>query len=192
MYWFVRRRWPQEFDGVLSGDGAGRVIETVPFHQMVSGSPIAMAVEHSARNAATQHSRECLLVALRLPVGNNFIAGREAANVEALFVCGATPKTLQVRRVSFLDAFLGHCYLVTDVLRCVRNHVRLKTAGRIFIRRLRRLHRSKLEQQQLLRGFCSWRAQLLPEFEALHFARGSVRQVFHEDISPWLLETWQC
>ena len=132
MNWFVRRRWPQEFDGVLSGDGAGRVIETVPFHQMVSGSPIAMAVEHSARNAATQHSRECLLVALRLPVGNNFIAGREAANVEALFVCGATPKTLQVRRVSFLDAFLGHCYLVTDVLRCVRNHVRLKTTGRIL------------------------------------------------------------
>src|SRR6476659_6942542 len=57
--WFVRRRWPQEFDGVLSRDGAGRMIKTVPFHQMVSGGPVAMAVEHSARDASAQHPRKC-------------------------------------------------------------------------------------------------------------------------------------
>ena len=40
-------------------------------------------------------------------------------------------------------------------------------------------------------SFFSRRTQLLPKFEALHFAGGSVRQLVHEDVSAGLLETWQ-
>lgn len=190
MYWLVRRGWPQEFDGVLSSDGAGRMIETVPFHQIISGSPIAVAVEHGACDATAQHSRKCLLVALGLPVSNNLLAGREAANVQALFVCWAAAKTLEVWRVGFLDAFLGHCRLVTEVFSCfaIRCDWKLPAA---FICRLRRLHKFKQEQQQLLRGSCRGRTQLLPKLEALHFAGDSVRQLVHENVSAGLLETWQ-
>jgi len=39
---------------------------------------------------------------------------------------------------------------VVDVFTCIRNHVRTETAGRIAIRRLRRLHRFKMEQQLAL------------------------------------------
>jgi hypothetical protein len=101
------------------------VIETIPFHQMVSGSPIAMAVEHGACDASAQHPRKCLLVTLGLPVSNNFIASRKAANVQALLVCWTTAKTFEAWRVGFLDAFLGHCYFLIDVYIRIRNQVRL-------------------------------------------------------------------
>src|SRR5947207_14204227 len=105
MDWLVCWRWPQEFDCVFSGNGAGRMIETIALHQMKCGSPVAMAIEHRTGDAAAQHSRKCFLVTFRLPVSDHFVAGREAANVEALFVCRATAETPEVGRVSFLDAF---------------------------------------------------------------------------------------
>jgi hypothetical protein len=105
MNWFVRWSWPQEFNRVLGGDCAGRMIETFALHQMVGGGPVAMAVEHRAGDAPTQHSRKRFLVGLGLPLCDNFLALRKAANVQTLFVCWSTTKTLQVGRVSFLDTF---------------------------------------------------------------------------------------
>src|SRR6185295_12101443 len=144
------------------------MIETVPLHQMVRGGPIAVAVEHRARNASAQHSRKCLLVTLGLPVSNNFFAGWEAANMQPSLVCRPTTKTLKVWRVCLLNALFSHS----------------SCDGRIVIRRL---HRFKIEQQQqhaesilrlsrqlfsslpfcgcvhrsLLRSFCGWHTQLL-------------------------------
>src|SRR2546427_511889 len=46
MDWFVRGRGPQEFDRVISGDCARRMIQPEAFHQMVSSGPVAMAVKH--------------------------------------------------------------------------------------------------------------------------------------------------
>ena len=92
------------------------MIETIPLHQMVSGSPIAVAVEHRARNASAQHSRKCLLVALGLPVSNNFFAGREAANVQPSLVCGAATKTLKVGSKCLLNALFTHSYVVMVAL----------------------------------------------------------------------------
>ncbi len=108
MDWFIGRCWPQEFDCVVGRDGAGRVIKTVVSHQMVGGGPVAMAVEHGAGDASAEHSRKRLLVSFRLPVGHNFLAGWEAANVQPSFVCRATTKTPQVWGVSFLDTFFIH------------------------------------------------------------------------------------
>ena len=70
--WFIRGRRPQEFDCVISGDSAGRMIETVAFHQMISGGPVAVAVEHGADDATAQHSGERFLISFGLPFGDNF------------------------------------------------------------------------------------------------------------------------
>ncbi len=105
MDWFIRRRGPQEFDCVISGDGAGRMIQTESLHQMVSSGPVAMTVEHGARDAAAQHSGKRFLVSFRLPVGDHFFAPGKAANVQPSFVRRPTAKTREPRRVGFLDAF---------------------------------------------------------------------------------------
>jgi hypothetical protein len=107
--WFIRWRRSQEFDRVVSGNRTRRVIKTVALHQVISGSPVAVAVEHGAGNASAQHAGKCFLVRLRLPVSDNFFAGWEAANVQSLFVCRATAETLEIWGVSFLDAFVSHC-----------------------------------------------------------------------------------
>lgn len=114
------------------------MIETVPLHQMIGCGPVAMAVEHGAGNAAAQHPRKCFLISFRLPVSNNFLALRETANVQASFVCGATAKTLQVGRVSFLDAF--HCSAcssfksqVSSLLEASYNANRVKTITKSFV-----------------------------------------------------------
>ena len=119
----------QELDGVLSRNRARRMIETIALHQMIGGSPVAMAVEHGASDTAAQHAGECFLIFFRLPLGDDFLALREAANMQASFVCGPTPKALQVWRVGFLDAFhvrvvigSGSCnFVVVFGLVCKKN-----------------------------------------------------------------------
>lgn len=105
MDWLIGWSWPQEFDCVICGDGAGRMIQAEAFHQMVSSGPVAMTVEHSARDAATQHSRKRFLVTFCLPVSDNFITAGKAADVQPFFVCRSTTKTLQVWRIRLLNAF---------------------------------------------------------------------------------------
>ena len=102
---FIGGRGPQEFDCVISGDRAGRMIQTETLHQMVSSGPVAMTVEHGARDAAAQHPRKRFLVGLWLPVSDNFFASGKAANVQPFFVCRPTTKTREPRRVGFLDTF---------------------------------------------------------------------------------------
>ena len=104
-YGLVRRRWPSQRDLVVSSDCAGRMVRARALHQMVGSGPVAVAVEHRADDAATQHSRKRFLIRFGLPLGDHFFALRKAANVQALFVCRSTTKTGEVGRVSFLNAF---------------------------------------------------------------------------------------
>jgi hypothetical protein len=106
--WVVRWRWSQEFDRVASGNRARWVLKTVALHQVICGSPIAVAVEHGAGNASAQHARKCFLVSLRLPVCDNFLTGWKAANVQTLFVRRAATEALEIWGICFLDAFFSH------------------------------------------------------------------------------------
>lgn len=99
---------PQKLYRVVSGDRAGRVVQTVSFHQVPGRGPVAMAVEEGADDAATQHSGKRLLVSFRLEVGYDFIALGEAANVQALFIRRTAPETGKVWSVGFLYAFFSH------------------------------------------------------------------------------------
>ncbi len=108
MDWFIGRRWPQEFDCVVSGDCTGRVVQTETLHEVIRRGPIAMAVEQRADNSAAEHSRKRFLVGFRLPVSDYFLALWKAADVQPFFICRATTKTLHVWRVGFLDTFFVH------------------------------------------------------------------------------------
>ncbi len=102
----VSGRRSQEFDGVVSGDGAGRVVQTIALHQMPGGGPVAVTIEEGADNAAAQHSGKGFQMGFGLPIGDHLIAAREAANMEALFICRPATKTCQRGGVCFLNAFL--------------------------------------------------------------------------------------
>src|SRR5882672_11840826 len=108
MDWLIGWSWPQEFDCVICGDGAGRMIQAEAFHQMVSSRPVTMTVKHGTCDATTQHSRKRFLIRFRLPIGDNFIAVGKAAHVQSFFICRATTKTREIWRVGFLDAFFVH------------------------------------------------------------------------------------
>ena len=41
----VRRRWPEQFDGVFRSDCARRAIFACAFHQMICGRLVAMSIE---------------------------------------------------------------------------------------------------------------------------------------------------
>ena len=71
-----------------------------------------MTVQKRADDAAAQHARKGFLVSLGLKGRKDFIAAREAANVQALLVRRAATKTSVVRRVGFLDAFFSHLFRV--------------------------------------------------------------------------------
>jgi hypothetical protein len=69
-----------------------------------------VAIEQRADNPATQHSRKCFLISLRLEGRDNFVTLREAANVQTLFIRGATAKACAIRSVCFLDTFFSHMH----------------------------------------------------------------------------------
>ena len=97
-----------EFYCVVSGNGAGRFVESITFHQKVSGGPVAMAIEQGAGNTTAQHPVKRLLVSFGLKLSDHLFALREAADVKASFVCWPTAKTFEVGSVSFLDTFFVH------------------------------------------------------------------------------------
>lgn len=68
------RRWPQQLDRILGGDCARRMIVTRALHQMVRGSPVAMAIQQRTDDAAIQYSVERFIFFLRLPLGDHFAA----------------------------------------------------------------------------------------------------------------------
>src|SRR5882724_13237020 len=101
----IRRRRPPQCDFVVSGDGAGRMVHTGAFHQMISSGPVAMTVEQRTDNAATEHSGKCLLISFGLKLRDYFVTLRITANLQAFFIRRPATKTRIVRRVSFLNAF---------------------------------------------------------------------------------------
>jgi hypothetical protein len=82
------------------------MIQTRLLHQVISRRPIAMTIKQRSDNSATQHSIECFVVLLRLPLGDHMIALRKAANVQPFGIRWTTTKARVARRVSFLNAFL--------------------------------------------------------------------------------------
>ena len=108
MNWLVSRRWSFEFDGVVSGDGAGRFVESVAFHQKVSSRPVAMAIEQCASDASAQHALKRFLVAFGLEVCDRFVTVRETADVQTSFVGRSAAETFEIGSVGFLDAFFVH------------------------------------------------------------------------------------
>ena len=80
----IGRRRAQELDRVLGGDGARWLVSAGLLHQVPRRGPVAMAVEQRADDAAAQHSFKRFVLLARLPLGDDFIAIRKAADVQAL------------------------------------------------------------------------------------------------------------
>src|SRR5216684_108218 len=49
--WTVRRRRAQQLDCIIGRHGAGRMIRAIALHQMMSGGPVAVAIEQRADDA---------------------------------------------------------------------------------------------------------------------------------------------
>ena len=81
------------------------MIQSGLLHQVVGRGPVAVTIEQRPDDAAAQHSGERFLISLRLKRRDDFIAAREASNVQALLIRRATTKARIVWRVSFLDTF---------------------------------------------------------------------------------------
>src|SRR6185369_219177 len=108
----IGRRRAQEFDRVLSGDGAWWFVSAGLLHQVPRRRPVAMTVEQRADDAAVEHSVISLVLRARLPLSDDLIAVREAANVQTFWVCRATAEASEIGRECFLNAavhFLNCC-----------------------------------------------------------------------------------
>ncbi len=90
------------------------MIQSGFLHQVIRARPVAMTIQQRADDAAAQHSRKRFLISLWLERRNDFIAAREAANVQALFVRRAATKAGVVRRVGFLNALFGRVHMFLD------------------------------------------------------------------------------
>jgi hypothetical protein len=75
-----------------------------------------MAIEDGSGDATAEHPRKCFLVRFGLPVSYYLFASGKTANVQPPSICWATTETLQIWRVSFLDAFLVHDDRPTNLL----------------------------------------------------------------------------
>ena len=73
-----------------------------------------MTVEQRADDAAAQHSFERLVFLAGLPLRDNLIAIRKAANVQTLRISGTATETREIWSVRFLDTFHA-VYLATDL-----------------------------------------------------------------------------
>lgn len=104
----VSGRWPQKFDCIVRRHRTGRMIGAIAFHQSISGSPVTVAIEQRADNAATQHAAEGFLPGLRMKVRYDFIALRKTLDVQPFVVGWATAKAGVVRCESILKTFFRH------------------------------------------------------------------------------------
>jgi len=68
----IRRCRPDQFDCVLRRDCAWRVILVCILHEMIGGSPIAMAIEQCADDAAIQNSLKRFVFFLWFPLRDDF------------------------------------------------------------------------------------------------------------------------
>src|SRR5438105_6608726 len=62
------------------------MIQARLLHQVKRRGPVAMTVEQCSDYPAAQQSRKCFLIGFRVEGCDDFIAAREAANMQALLV----------------------------------------------------------------------------------------------------------
>src|SRR5437773_7749177 len=67
--------------------------------------PVAVAIEKRAADSAVEDALERLVIGLRTPFANQFVAFLEAADAESFVVRRTTSEAAAVGRVGFLDAF---------------------------------------------------------------------------------------
>src|SRR4051812_21297822 len=82
---------------------------------MPGGRPVAVAIEERADDPAVQNPRERLIFFLWHPLGHDFIAADETANVEAVGIRRAAAEAGVGRRAKFLERLgfaVGHDYFV--------------------------------------------------------------------------------
>src|SRR5262249_40188611 len=101
-YGIVRRCWAQHFDRIFRGDCARRMLIACAFHQVIGCSPITMAIEQRANDAAVQDSVKSLVFFLRFPLGDYFAVFRKTANMQAVWICRAAAEANVSRRIFFL------------------------------------------------------------------------------------------
>src|ERR1041384_7775875 len=78
---------------------------------MPRGRPVAVAIEKRTDDPAVQNSGERLVFFFRHPLGHDFIATDEAANVEAVRIRWPTTEAGVLRCVKFLERLgfaVGH------------------------------------------------------------------------------------
>src|SRR4051794_25127993 len=85
-HWQIARRRAQEFDRVLSRDGAGWFVGAAFLHQMPRCGPVAVTIEERADDPAAQHSRKRFVFFTRLPLCDNLVAIRKTSDVQTLRV----------------------------------------------------------------------------------------------------------
>jgi len=98
----VRRRRPQQFDGVFRSDCARRTIFARAFHQMIRCRPVAMTIKQRADDPAVQNSFERFVFFLRFPLSDDLAVVQETTNMQAIRVCRAATEANISRRVFFL------------------------------------------------------------------------------------------
>jgi len=108
LHGLISRGRPEQLDRIVRGHRAERLSELLHLHQMPRGSPIAMAIKQRPNNPAIQHAREGLMVSLWLPPRHHHFPSNETADPQTPKVSRATPETLTVRGIFFLEAELVH------------------------------------------------------------------------------------
>src|SRR5438034_10359108 len=98
----ARRGRPHQFDRVFHGDCARRAILLRALHQMISGCPVAMAIEQRADYAAIQHSIKSFVFLLRFPFCNDLAIFWEASNMQSFGIRWTTTPAVVVGCVVFL------------------------------------------------------------------------------------------
>src|SRR5438067_8831331 len=102
--------WCRTLQGnrVISGDSAWWLISAGLLHQVISGGPVAMTIEQRTDNSTAQHAGKCFLISFRIERGGYFLAVREAANVQTLFIRGTATEARHVWRICFLETLFTH------------------------------------------------------------------------------------
>jgi hypothetical protein len=101
-------RRTQKLDRVFRRHCARRVIVARTFHQMICARPIAVTIEQRANYSTAQNAGKRFVFFLRLPIGHDFIAFDEAANVQSGGIRRAATEASVVRRVMFLKRLFRH------------------------------------------------------------------------------------
>src|SRR5205823_5968124 len=86
--------------------GARRRFRAIFLHQVNARRPVRVAIEERAADPAVQDAGERLVMRLRLPFGDEFVAGFEAPDAEAAIVRGAAAEADVLRGVALLQANL--------------------------------------------------------------------------------------